>query len=553
MIAALLLILGAARASQPTETFDVVVYESTPSGVIAAVMATRLGARTALISTTDHIGGVCSGGLGQTDVGSHADSTIGGLPLKFFKLSAATYSTPQPKAPWNLEPHVARDVFIDMMSRANVTVFTNAGYVRSVSRGEGGAISGVTVSRDPAHMSTSATTVLGRVFVDASYEGDLIAAANVSYTVGREANSTYNESNAGNLGKNDGHEFSSVDLVDPLDDNGKPLPYLITNTVADMGVPGEADTKVQSYNFRLCVTKDPNNTAPFPKPSSYNPDRWELLRRLAKIKQGKFAVPSGNTRPVPNGKFDCNNDGPISTDFVGGSRGYPEASPEERVAIWEAHKQYTLELFHFLQTDASVSNQTKADFAQWGLCKDEFVETGNWPPQLYVREGRRMVGDTVFTQSTIEANKGKEIGISSIGLGAYNYDSHTAQRIACTDLNSDICKRAGFNASFSWNEGDLERGPGLYQIPVTVLFPKRKESTNVLASVPVSASHVGYATLRMEPQFMIMGQAAGAVAALTALEDGDQKPVQDVNLQALRAALLQHEALVDLPKDKEIV
>ena len=497
----LLLVVVFLLRDKTTSYFDVIVYGSTPAGIMAAISASRLGMTVGLVSVTHHIGGMSSGGLGRSDVGSgDPHRIIGGLALEFFQRNARRYSsntTTHP--PWTLEPHVAQEVFHSMLEESGVSLFLNSGGVTHVNMKEKCRIAGIETEHN--------YKLQGNIFVDASYEGDLLALTNVSFTIGRESQQTYNESFAGNLGRNDGHGFTIP--VDPYDENGNLLPLM---TGRSMGQKGEGDDKLQAYNFRLCATK--TNKAPFPMPNNYQPQRWELYRRYiqALVKHNRtdlLAFPSSLTVPIPNDKYDCNNAGSISTDFVGGSWKYPTASYEERKVIWEQHKQYTLELFWFIKTDPSVPQNIQQEAKEWGLCADEFNLTGHWPPELYVREARRMIGDAVFTQNDIEKQKGSGgIGLESIGLGSYNYDSHTAQRVVCLDCFQNV------TTAFAWNEGDLEQSPGRYQIPISVLFPKKKEVKNLVVPVCVSASHVAYSTLRMEPQYMIMGQAAGTIAAL---------------------------------------
>ena len=510
--------------------WDVIVYDSTPSGITAAISAARLGKKVALLSPTHHLGGMCSGGLGQSDVGGIPYQIIGGLAREFFLRNAEHYIPTEhhPNAPWTLEPHVAEQVFRTMLEESHVHVIESSGHVIETTFDSQGFLTSLTTQWNEYH---------GKLFIDASYEGDLLAKANISTTIGRESNMTYGERYAGNLAKNDFHEFKSpVNTYDNA--TGTHLPYLLTSD--HPGEVGDADRKIQAYNFRLCVTKDPGNQVPFERPTQYDESRWELFRRYIRSLADpvhELLVPSRLTTPLPNGKFDCNNAGPISTDFVGGSWSYPEATYTEREKIWENHKQYMLELFWFLRHDESVPAATRQNMKQWGLCADEFQATNHWPPQLYVREARRMVGDRVFTQVDIE-QQDNDIGIESIGLGSYSYDSHTAQRFPCSNcsfLNTTSPE------SYAWNEGDLERSPGPYQIPAWVVYPKKEQAKNVLSSVCISASHVAFNTLRMEPQFMIIGQAAGIIAALA--EPG--RPVQDTDLCQLRKHLIETKQLVN--------
>ena len=562
-----------ALAEAAPARYDVVVIGSTPGGVMAAVAAARTldagpdgpGARrphvnrVALLSEGSHVGGVSSSGLGQSDVGGCTDGCIGGLALEFFQRNAATYTQPQPRAPWNLEPHVAEGVFRAMLDEAGVDLIEHTRVVAAAS------------TASNANALASVTTADGRVFAasvfaDATYAGDLLPLANLSYAVGREGIAQYNESLAGVRGVAKGHEFDvAVDPFVRAGSAGGPLLPHVGRVAPPAGAPGsklgEADARVQSYNFRLCVSNTPGRFVPWPKPPGYDPAHWELARRLYAARnasdpkhtnRGWWASPTGNTQPVPSSvpgydKYDANNDGAISTDVIGLSDAYPEANHSTRAALWTAHQRYTMGLMYFLANDPGVPARKRASMRAWGLCGDEFNSTDHWPPQLYIREGRRMVGDAVFTQHTAEGQKkggGVAIGNASIGLGAYNFDAHNAQRYACVPGHSApaLCPPHAAAAwgqppAFAWNGGDVETNPGVhYAIPASVLLPRAGEGAgaNLVVPVAVSASHIGYATLRMEPQFMIMGHSAGALASIAARNG---TAVQDVDAAALQEML----------------
>ncbi|EGD76082.1 hypothetical protein PTSG_00789 [Salpingoeca rosetta] len=497
---------------------DVAVYGSTPGGIMAAVAASRGGANVTLVSATTLIGGMCSSGLGKTDKGD--PSVIGGLAHEFFGRVGARYNSTEPV--YDFEPHVAEATFHDMLADANVTLVLNQHVTRLVKRDD-----------DPtvihALQFDQDLTVIAKRFIDASYEGDLLPLANVSFTIGREGQQQYNESLAGFRGRAMGHEFGVA--VDPFDAHGNLLPLVSPQPKEKVG---DGDGRVQSYNFRLCVTQDKTNRVPFAKPPNYNASAWELARRLFTAAVPPASrLPSGNLGPLPNGKFDMNNDGPISTDFIGGSQDWPTATPKQREIIWQAHKEYTQGLLWFLSQDPALNESVHDAMRNWGLCKDEFEAYDHWPPILYVREGRRMQGDLVFTQSLVERQREHDIGAASIGMGSYNYDMHNAQRYACT--NKTAC--TAFSLPYAWNEGDVEQNPGYhYQIPYGALLPRKSQATNLLVPVAVSASHVGYGTLRMEPQFMIMGQAAGTAAAI-GIQVAIPAPVQDINVKTLSKEL----------------
>lgn len=342
--------------------------------------------------------------------------------------------------------------------------------------------------------------VAGSVFIEAGYEGDLMARAGVSYIVGREANTTYNETLNGNTGGRSGNQFSST--VDPFGADGEPLPFVSRGTPAP---PGQADKKVQAYNFRLCLTQNMSNAAPFPMPESYSPADWELLRRIyasgepgQELAPMRHGAPSCNNAPVPGGKTDMNNCGSMSSDLIGGSWEYPEANYTQRQAIWRQHRDYVQGLLYTLAHDDGIPAAVRATMAGWGLCKDEFPDSGHWPPALYVRAARRLVGDQVFTQNTPRTQG--PLGNLSVGLGCYNFDSHNAERLACRNLTECYGHgphKAAPGTPYAWNEGDVQIGPGVYQIPYWVMLPKRSEATNLLVVASPSASHIGMSTLRM--------------------------------------------------------
>jgi hypothetical protein len=379
----------------------------------------------------------------------------------------------------------------------------------------------------------------------------------------------------------DSAEFATVD---PFDASGKPLPLL---SLPDRTPVGAGDKKVQSYNFRLCVTKNTSNQLPFPKPANYTPATWELLRRYANVcfpasddeataplRGCQFGFPSCNTAPVPNGKYDMNNCGGMSSDFIGQSWHYPEANYRARRTIWQAHRDYQQGLLWTMANDPTMPAAVTAGMKPWGLCKDEFPETGGWAPALYVRAARRLVGERVFTQNTPKAQDAVgDMGDACIGLGNYNFDSHNAQRMACTSSADCMGASPHWTGPFAWDEGDvqvrsirrefsvnsahvvvfiasvsiivdwepaMQIGPGIYQIPLWVTLPKKAEVSNLLVVAAPSASHVGMSTLRMEPQFMIIGHAAGVVASLAAKaatgSSGDVHAVPNASIHSMLLA-----------------
>lgn len=518
-------------------SYDVVVYGGTAGGVVTAIAAAREGKRVALLEPRDHLGGMVSGGLGWTDYGKK--EVIGGYSLEYFQRAGRKYGTP---LQWHLEPHVAESVFVEWAEEAGVDVF----YRHRLREKTGVVRDGPRVSA--IHLENGAE-FRARVFADASYEGDLMAQAGVTYTVGREGTAEYGESLAGVRDRTPKHQFQ-VSLR-PRDERGQLLPEISAETVLPAG---SADRKVQAYNFRVCMTQVTDNLTPFPKPQGYDPARYALLARMLtamdEIKRTAAADASGPERrgdpmerlkqpwslwdvmkpdPIPNAKTDTNNNGAFSTDYIGGSYDYPEADYATRAAIWQAHTQYVQGFLYFLQHDPQVPPALHDAMAPWGLCKDEFEDTGNWPHQLYVREARRMVGEYVMTQQDIQTDLRKP---DVIGMGSYNSDSHNIQRI----VNAD---------GFVENEGDMQVPVTPYQIPYRMLLPRRAEVQNLLVPVPFSATHVAYSTLRMEPQYMIIGQAAGVAAAMAI--DADIA-VQDVDTAALTKKLRSQGAVFEWNK-----
>ena len=520
--------------TEEPRVFDVVVYGGTAGGAIAAVSAAREGLSVALLEPRLHVGGMVSGGLSATDYGR--EEVIGGYALEYFRRVGRHYNE---AVTWNFEPSVAEATFREMLREAGVHVFLQHRLRAKTS----------VIKRD-ARIATIAlengATFSGRVFIDASYEGDLMAMAGVSYTWGREGASEFGESLAGVREHTPKHQF--LVRVSPYDETGKLLPEV---SALPKGEPGAADRKVQAYNFRVCMTDRSDNRVPFPRPERFDARRYELLARyLAEIDKLKPATirdtvpipPHADPierlrrpwtladvmqpRPTKNGKYDTNNNGAFSTDYIGGSRDYPDGDYQTRDRIWQEHVRYVQGFFYFLANDPRVPRGLQADLAQWGLCKDEFTDDGNWPHQLYIREARRMRGDFVMSQRDIQTDLKKQ---DVIGMGSYQSDSHNVQRVATPDGGVE-------------NEGDGQVAVLPYEIPYRLMLPKRDQVTNLLVSVAFSATHVAYSTLRMEPQYMIIGHAAG-VAAKMAIDA--QSPVQDIDTRTLTAQLRSQGAVME--------
>ena len=457
---------------------------------------------------------------------------------------------------WHLEPHVARSVFDDMLREAGVRVLYEA-QLDSVS-GTGGELRELRL--------TTGERVNGRVFIEGSYEGDLLAAANVSTIIGRESASTYHEANAGMHAKpSEAVEFpSDSTLLPPATEEGDAATYR----------EGAGDARVQAYNFRICATRRRNASVPFSllRPAGHDQRHWELLRQTSRLLPPAHRsrvlrhlypmnnMPSCSTKPVPNGKFDVNNCGFVSTDFVGGSSGYAEATHAQRRAIWHAHREYTEGLLYTLATDEGMPARARVPL-EWGLCADEFgPKMRGFPPSLYVREARRLVGPRVFTERTPYEQQKRRYPHSrnstSIGLGCYTFDSHATRRLMCRSAAqchsiSPPPRGASKNASFVVEEGWVASPTSVYQIPHYVMMPRRSEAMNVLAASTPSASHVGMSSLRMEQQFMIIGHAAGAMAALAVAKakevSAGTTDVHAVPLESLNAALREDGAILSVP------
>ena len=510
-----LLLAAVSVASAATHTFDVVVYGATAGGVIAAVTSAREGLKAAIVEPGRNLGGMTTGGLGQTDYGRR--ETIGGYSLEFYQRVGKKYGQP---IGWHFEPHVAEEVLQEMVKEAGVTVFFDHRL-----RPDGAVRKRRSEIREM--FCENGISFLAKVFMDATYEGDLFKQSGVSYTVGRESTTDYGEGLAGVRPKDRAHQFDFP--VSAVDANHKLLPDI---QEVQRGPLGAGDKKVQAYNFRMCLSSDPRNQVPYPKPKDYNPARYELLLRyiqaFAKYR-GRPPYPKGELfiwSMMPNNKTDINNRGPVSTDYIGASWDYPEGTYETRARIWQDHINYTAGLFYFLAKDERVPAVIRDEMNKWGLAADEFIETNNWPHQLYVREARRMIGDFVMTQRDIQVDLTKP---DVIGMGSYNSDSHNVQRYYQADGTVQ-------------NEGNMEVSVTPYQIPYRVLLPKRKEVTNLLVPVCVSSSHVTYSTLRMEPVYMIMGHAAGLAARMAI---SGNIPVQDIDTRGLTEKLRSQGAVME--------
>jgi FAD dependent oxidoreductase len=357
------------------------------------------------------------------------------------------------------------------------------------------------------------------MFIDTTYEGDLVAAAGVETTYGREANAQYGETYNGNQVGVLQHAHYFAKPVDPYRIAGDPSSGLLPRIdTSKPGVQGEADKRIQAYCFRMCLTNDPENRIPFAKPDGYDPMQYELLLRV--FESGWDALLS-KYDPLPNKKTDTNNHGPFSTDNIGMNYDYPTATDQRRAEIIAEHERYQKGLMYFMANDSRVPEKVRQTIGQWGLCKDEFVETSGWPHQLYIREARRMVGQYVMTE--LDCLDKRETP-DSVGMGSYTLDSHNVRRYVTQE-------------GFVQNEGDIGvPTPKPYRIAYGSIVPKREECENLLVPVSVSSSHIAYGSIRMEPVFMILGQSA-ATAAVMAIEG--QHAVQDLEYEMLSRRLLE--------------
>lgn len=524
--------------------YDVVVYGGTSAGVIAAVQAKKLGKSVALVGPDRHLGGLSSGGLGWTDTGNKA--VIGGLAREFYHRIWKHYQTDagwqwqeqseygnkgqgnkaidgNERTMWIFEPHVAEQVFDDFIRELKIPLFRDEWLDRK---------QGVVMKAGRIRSITmlSGKRFTAKMFIDATYEGDLMAAAGVDYHVGREAKATYGEEwNGVQTGVlHHRHHFGVLKegispYVIPGDPSSGVLPRV---SAAPPGEYGSADKRIQAYCFRLCMTDHDPNRLPFPKPDGYDPSQYELFVRIL---QAGWRDLLNKYDPIPNRKTDTNNHGPVSSDNIGYNYDYPDASYERRNEIIAEHRRYQMGLLYFTANDPRVPPDVRDVISRWGLAKDEFTDNGNWPHQLYIREARRMIGEFVMTANELLK---KQPTPESVGMGSYTMDSHNVQRYITPE-------------GFVQNEGDIgvsTRGP--YQIAYGSMVPKVGQCENLLVPVCVSSSHIAFGSIRMEPVFMILGQSAATAAAM-AIDSGIA--VQAVPYQQLRKRLTANGQVLELP------
>ncbi|HLJ93475.1 MAG TPA: FAD-dependent oxidoreductase [Gemmataceae bacterium] len=513
--------------------YEIVVYGGTSGGISAAIQAARMGRRVILVEPGHHLGGMTTGGLGATDIGNKR--AIGGISRTFYQRIRAYYQNdahwtfekradfkgsghdPKDDAAWTFEPHAARKIYDDLIREHEVPVVF--GQRLDLAKGvhkEGTRIVAITME--------SGQVYRGKMFIDATYEGDLLAKAGVSYHVGREANATYGETLNGVQVKHATHH-QFIKSVDPYRKPGDPSSGLVPRVHSgSAGVDGQGDRRVQAFNFRICATDRPENRLPWPKPAQYDEQQYELL--LRNFEAGDQRLP---WHPVllPNRKTDSNNNFAFSTDDLGSNYAYPDGDYATRERIWKEHAEYQQGLLWTLANHPRVPETVRRHFQTWGLAQDEFADTDHWPHQLYIREARRMVGEYIMTEGNC---RGQRVVEDSVGLAAYTMDSHHTQRYVTAE-------------GFVRNEGDVQVG-GFppYPISYRALVPRAVECSNLLVPVCLSASHISYGSIRMEPVFMVLGQSAATAAALALT---DNVAVQQVRYPKLRERLLRDKQILD--------
>jgi hypothetical protein len=485
---------------------DICIFGGTAAGVMAAVQTAKMGKTVVVIEPGRHLGGMTSGGLGWTDVGNKAG--IGGLARQFYRDLGRHYGKAEA---WTFEPHVAEQEFIDLLKQEKVTVYYQQP-LAAVKTGQGRILELTTADGTQFH---------ARIFIDASYEGDLMAKAGVKYSLGREANSEYGETLNGIRGKTPKNQFTMP--VDPYRVAGQSrsglLPFI---QPSELGTPGDGDRCIQAYNYRLCLTTNAANRLPITAPANYDPQQYELLGRyfdtLAAAGKKPRLRDFIKLDMVTADKTDINNNGGFSTDFIGLNYSYPEADPAARAQFQASCLDYTRGFLTYLATSSRVPAPVRAEMQRWGLCRDEFVDTGGWPSQLYIREARRMKAAYMMTEKNC---RGSETVSDSIGMASYNMDSHNCRRIA---QNGHV-----------ENEGDVQApSPRPFPVSYRSIVPPDGACGNLLVPVCLGATHIAYGSIRMEPVFMILGQSA-ATAAVLAIEENET--VQSLNYAALESRL----------------
>lgn len=522
---------------------DVVIYGGTSAAVSAAVQTSRMGKSVVLLSPDRHLGGLSSSGLGYTDTGNK--EVIGGLAREFYGLIYDHYQKEEAwkwqarseyggqgqgnpavdgakRTQWIFEPHVAEEAFETLLAGENVTVLRE----ERLDRGSGVTMNGKEIA---SIRTLSGKVFKAKVFIDATYEGDLMAMAGVDYTIGREGNDVYGELHNGVQAARRDHGHYFMYKVDPYVVPGDPSSGLLYGVSDEKpGPDGSGDNKIQAYNFRLCLTKVKENQLPLYAPDDYDPSRYELLARYF---QCGWTEAFDKFDPIPNAKTDVNNHGAFNSDMIGASYDYPEASYERREEIIAMHRSYQAGLYYFISTDPRVPEDIRTEMAQWGYAKDEFEDNGYWPYNIYVREARRMIGQKVMTENEVLGLKEVE---ESVGMGSYTLDSHNVQRYVTEE-------------GYVQNEGDVGIHVSPYRIEMKSLLPKAEQCTNLVVPTAVSCSHLAFGSIRMEPVFMILGQSA-AIMAVKAIEQKEN--VADIKYSDVKPVLLEYGQVLEFPASR---
>lgn len=529
----LLLFFCISAIGQKSFRADIIIYGGNSSAIIAAVQAKKMGKSVIVVSPDKHLGGLSSGGLGFTDTGNK--EVIGGLSREFYERIYTHYSKEENwkwqkrseygnkgqgtvamdgtmRTMWIFEPHVAEQVFEDFAKEYELTIHRNEWLDRTKN--------GIRKKNESIHSirTMSGKSYEGKMFIDATYEGDLMALAGVNYHVGREANAVYGEQYNGVQVGVFHHRHHFKDKISAYRIPGDSTSGLLPEISMDRPGPnGSGDARIQAYCFRMCMSDHPDNRIPFEQPAGYDANRYELM---ARIYAGGWRESFEKVDLIPNRKSDTNNHGPFSTDFIGKNYDYPEASYQRRAEIIREHTTYQKGLMYYLQNDPHVPADVQEEMKKWGLAKDEFIDNGGWPHQLYIREARRMIG--VFVMKEPDA-LGKTMVPKPIGMGSYALDSHNTQRFVTSE-------------GYVQNEGDIGVKPKKpYSISYDAITPKESECKNLLVPVCISSSHIAYGSIRMEPVFMILGQSA-ATAAVMAIDE--KVSVQQLSYEKLKSTLL---------------
>ncbi|TLQ08997.1 FAD-dependent oxidoreductase [Marinilactibacillus psychrotolerans] len=497
------------KKGNETYTSQVIIYGATSAGITSAIQLKRYGIECMIVEPTNHVGGMTTSGLSATDLGS--EYAVGGISKEFYTKISEHY---QKQNEYNFEPKVAKEIYKQWIDEYNIPIYTKQPLKKVIKEN----------NKIKEFTTENGNTFIADVFIDTTYEGDLFAKAGISYKVGREANSQYKEIYNGIQFKDQHHKFE--EWIDPYVIEGDPesglLPGIQDLSMEEIGYPGLADDTIQAYNFRITLTKNKENKIRFPKPKNYNSERYLLLLRY--ILTGNWDAMNLNT-PLPNEKWDLNNYGAFSTDHIGMNYEWPDADNETREKIYQDHIEYNQGILYFLANDSRVPKDIRDEVSEFGLPKDEYEDSEHWPPQLYIREARRMISDYVMTdRNCLKVDTVHD----SIGLASYHMDSHNCRRFV---IDGRVM-----------NEGDVEIPVSPFPISYRSIRPKKEEATNLLVPVCLSSSHIAYGSIRMEPIFMILGQSA-AVAAKIALEE--QIPVQDLDYDVLREELIKQNQVVE--------